>query len=301
MATRPSAPTPRPARPELQVWQTTRFEIALTQPRVMGIVNLTPDSFSDGGLFHAPERAIEHAHLLLEQGADLLDLGAESTRPGSTPVGDEEEWRRLRPVLEEVLRWGVPISVDTFRAATMRRALDLGVDIVNDIWALRQPGAEQAVLDSGAGVCLMHMHGEPTTMQVSPMAGDAVPQVVNFLRQRHAQLCGQGMAAARITVDPGIGFGKTVPQNFSLLARQAELGAIAPVLAGWSRKSSIGAVTGLPVHDRMVPSVVAAVLAVERGAAIVRVHDVAETVAALAVWRETCAMQPQGASVDDMA
>jgi dihydropteroate synthase len=147
----------------------------------------------------------------------------------------------------------------------------------------------------------MHMHGEPTTMQVSPMAGDAVPEVVKFLRQRHARLCGQGMATARIMVDPGIGFGKTVPQNFSLLARQAEVGSIAPVLAGWSRKSSIGAVTGLPVHDRMVPSVVAAVLAVERGAAVVRVHDVAETVAALAVWRETCAMRPHGASVDDLA
>ena len=283
---RRSAPTHRPAQPELAVWQTTRFEIALTQTRVMGIVNLTPDSFSDGGLFHAPERAIAHARDLLEQGADILDLGAESTRPGAASVGDEQEWRRLQPVLSEVLRWGVPISVDTFRAATMRRALDLGVDIVNDIWALRQPGALQAVLDSRAGVCLMHMHGEPSTMQISPMQGDAVPEVLDFLRQRHAELCALGLSSARITVDPGIGFGKTVQQNFSLLARQHELRAIAPVLAGWSRKSSIGAVTGLPVEERMAPSVVAAVLAAQRGASIVRVHDVAATVAGLAMWRQ---------------
>ena len=286
-------PTHRPARLELQVWQTTRFEIALTQTRVMGIVNLTPDSFSDGGLFHAPERAIAHAQDLLEQGADLLDLGAESTRPGAAPVGDEEEWRRLAPVLAEVLRWNVPISIDTFRAATMRRALDMGVDIINDIWALRQPGAQEAVLASGAGVCLMHMHGEPSTMQISPMDGDAVPQVHAFLRQRQAQLCAQGMARSRITVDPGIGFGKTVAQNFSLLARQSELSDIAPVLAGWSRKSSIGAVTGLPIEARMAPSVVAAVLAAQEGAAIVRVHDVAATVAGLAVWRQTQALRPK--------
>ena len=286
MAMQLLAPILRPVRPELAVWRTTRFDIALTQPRVMGIVNLTPDSFSDGGLFHAPERAIEHARQLLEQGADILDLGAESTRPGAAPVGDDEEWRRLQPVLCEVLRWGVPISIDTFRAATMRRALDLGVDIINDIWALRQPGAEQAVRASRAGVCLMHMHGEPTTMQITPMDGDAVPQVLDFLRQRHDALCRSGVAPERITLDPGIGFGKTVEQNFSLLAHQRELCAVAPVLAGWSRKSSIGAVTGLPVQERMAPSVVAAVLAVERGASIVRVHDVAATVAGLAVWRQ---------------
>jgi dihydropteroate synthase len=289
--TLPSTPIPRPARPdELTVWQTTRFDIDLTRPRVMGIVNLTPDSFSDGGLFSAPERAIEHARRLVQEGADMLDLGAESTRPGADPVGDEEEWRRLQPVLSEVLRWGVPISVDTFRAGTMRRALDLGVDIINDIWALRQPGAEQAVLASRAGVCLMHMHGEPATMQISPMEGDVLAPVYRFLKKRHAQLLALGAASARITVDPGIGFGKTVEQNFSLLASQADLCAIAPVLAGWSRKSSIGAVTGLPVQERMAPSVVAAVLAVERGASIVRVHDVAATVAGLAVWRQTRAL-----------
>ena len=251
----------------------------------MGIVNLTPDSFSDGGLFFSPSMAIAHAQRLLEEGADILDLGAESTRPGATPVGEEEEWRRLQPVLSEVLGWGVPISVDTFRAGTMRRALDLGVDIINDIWALRQPGALQAVAPSRAGVCLMHMHGEPTSMQLSPMEGDAAAQVQDFLCQRHAEVCAHGVASARITIDPGIGFGKTVAQNFSLLAQQKALCAIAPVLAGWSRKSSLGAVTGLGVEDRLVPSVVAAVLAAERGAAIVRVHDVAATVSGLSVWK----------------
>ena len=273
--------------PDLQVWKTTRFDIALTQPRVMGIVNLTPDSFSDGGFFHAPERAIAHARLLVEQGADILDLGAESTRPGATPVGEDEEWRRLQPVLQEVLKWQVPISIDTFRAATMRRALDMGVDIINDIWALRQPGAEAVCLAGDAGVCIMHMHGEPSTMQLSPMAGDAVPQVARFLTERRDHLQKQGMDASRIMLDPGIGFGKTVEQNFSLLARQHEMLALGPVLAGWSRKSSLGAVTGLPVQERLVSSVTAAVLAAERGATVLRVHDVAQTVAGLKVWLAT--------------
>ncbi len=268
----------------MQVWKTTRFDIALTRPRVMGIVNLTPDSFSDGGLFHAPERAIAHARQLLEEGADILDLGAESTRPGAPAVGEPEEWRRLQPVLREVLTWQVPVSVDTFRPDTMRRALELGVDIINDIWALRQPGAEAACLSSGAGVCLMHMHGEPATMQLSPMAGDAVPLVSDFLTQRRDHLVARGMSPERIVLDPGIGFGKTVAQNFSLLANQRELSALGPLLAGWSRKSALGAVTGLDVSQRLVPSVTAAVLAADRGARILRVHDVAATRAGLAVW-----------------
>jgi len=251
----------------------------------MGIVNLTPDSFSDGGLFHDPARAIAHARRLLDEGADILDLGAESTRPGATAVGDDEEWDRLQPVLREVLTWQVPISVDTFRATTMRKALDLGADIINDIWALRQPGAQAVCLSSGAGVCLMHMHGEPASMQIHPMEGDAVPEVKHFLTQRRAELMAQGMAAQRIMIDPGIGFGKTVAQNFSLLSRQAELTSLGPLLAGWSRKSSLGAVTGLEVSHRLVPSVTAAVLAAERGASVLRVHDVADTLAGLAVWQ----------------
>lgn len=277
-------PIPAPVPPDLQLWKTSRFDIALTQPRVMGIVNLTPDSFSDGGLFHDPAQAIAHANQLLQEGADILDLGAESTRPGAPAVGDSEEWRRLEPVLREVLTWQVPISVDTFRPDTMRRALDLGVDIINDIWALRQPGAEAACLSSGAGVCLMHMHGEPATMQLAPMEGDAVCQVSDFLAHRRDHLVAQGMAAERIVLDPGIGFGKTVAQNFSLLAHQLELAALGPLLAGWSRKSALGAVTGLDVSQRLVPSVTAAVLAAERGARILRVHDVAATRAGLAVW-----------------
>ena len=284
---RRSIPTPPPAPPEVLLWKTTRFDIALDRPQVMGIVNLTPDSFSDGGLFHAPAKALDHARQLVEQGADILDLGAESTRPGATPVGEDEEWRRLQPVLQEVLKWQVPISIDTFRAATMRRALDMGVDIINDIWALRQPGAEAVCLAGDAGVCIMHMHGEPSTMQLSPMAGDAVPQVARFLTERRDHLQKQGMDASRIMLDPGIGFGKTVEQNFSLLARQQELSAFGPVLAGWSRKSALGAVTGFNAEQRQVPSVLAAVMAVERGAAIVRVHDVAATQAGLAVWRHT--------------
>jgi dihydropteroate synthase len=201
-------------------------------------------------------------------------------------LSDDEEWRRLAPVLTELIRWQVPLSVDTYRAITMRRALDLGVDIINDIWALRQPGALASVQASRCGVCVMHMHGEPQTMQREPMSGDAVKQVLNFLRERLQVLQAAGIAEARICLDPGIGFGKTVEQNFALLREQSQLMALGyPLLAAWSRKSSLGAVTGLAVQDRLVPSVAAAVLAVERGARIVRVHDVAATVAALQVWR----------------
>ena len=268
-------------------WQTTRFELDLTQPLVMGIVNLTPDSFSDAGAHAQTATALAHAQRLLQEGAGILDVGGESTRPGAQPITAEQEWQRIAPFLQEALRWQVPISVDTYHAPTMQRALDMGVDIINDIWALRQAGAEDVCLASQAGVCIMHMHGEPATMQVSPMDGDAVPQVALFLTERRDHLLALGMSAPRIMLDPGIGFGKTVEQNFSLLQRQRELLAIGPVLAGWSRKSSLGAVTGLPVDQRMVPSVTAAVLAAERGASVLRVHDVAATVAALSVWRAT--------------
>jgi dihydropteroate synthase len=257
----------------------------------MGIVNLTPDSFSDGGLFHAPKRAIEQAQRLLEEGADLLDLGAESTRPGAMPITDDQEWQRLQPVLQELLTWNVPISVDTYRAQTMRRALEMGVDIINDIWALRQPQAQEVCVTSQAGLCIMHMHGEPTTMQSNPMAGDAVASVSDFLKSRRDDLLQQGVHPQRIMLDPGIGFGKTVEQNFSLLARQAECCRWGPVLVGWSRKSSLGAVTGLPVQERLLPSVVAAVLAAERGASVLRVHDVAATRAGLKVWLEACKLE----------
>jgi dihydropteroate synthase len=267
-------------------WQTARYAIDLSHPRVMGIVNVTPDSFSDGGRYGSTPSALAHCEQLLVQGAHILDLGGESSRPGTPPVPLEEELARVLPVLREAVNLGVPVSVDTYKPEVMQQALDLGADIVNDIWALRQPGALQAVAAHAAcGVCLMHMHGEPQTMQRSPLEGDAVPRVLSFLEQQTAALRGLGVDSTRIVWDAGIGFGKTVEQNFALLARQNELLAAGyPLLAGWSRKSSLGTVTGLPVNDRVAASVAAAVLAVERGARIVRVHDVKETVAALKVW-----------------
>ncbi len=276
------------------LWRTTRFAIDLSRPQVMGIVNLTPDSFSDGGAHADAASGIRHCEQLVREGADILDLGAESTRPGSPPVPLAEERARLLPVLREAVTLGVPVSVDTYKPEVMREALDLGADIVNDIWALRQPGALEAVAaHPSCGVCLMHMHGEPVTMQVAPMDGDAVPPVLAFLRAVTQPLRVRGVGPQRIAWDPGIGFGKTPAQNFSLLARQGELLVEGyPLLVGWSRKSSLGAATGLPVEERRVPSVAAAVLAVERGARIVRVHDVRETVAGLRVWQAMRAQAP---------
>ena len=267
-------------------WQIARFLLDLDQPRVMGIVNVTPDSFSDGGRFVSTRTALEHCEQLIGEGADILDIGGESSRPGTPPVSLDEERARVMPVLREAVRFGVPLSVDTYKPEIMQEALDLGADIINDIWALQRPGALGVVANHpSCGVCLMHMHGEPQTMQRSPMAGDAVPQVRDFLRQRSEALRQRGVSVTRIAWDPGIGFGKTVEQNFALLARQRELLHEGyPLLAGWSRKSSLGSVTGAPVNERLVPSVAAALLAVDRGACIVRVHDVRETVAALKVW-----------------
>ncbi len=269
------------------IWQTSRFAIDLRRPQVMGIVNVTPDSFSDGGQHASPADAMRHCDVLLKQGADLLDIGGESTRPGSQPMLLADELARVLPVVLHALTLGVPVSVDTSKPQVMRAVLDAGADIINDVWALRQPGAAAAVAAHPAcGVCLMHMHREPQTMQVSPMEGDVPAQVFHFLKQRASDLRALGIGANRIVVDPGIGFGKTVDQNFSLLARQHELLATGlPVLAGWSRKSPLGAITGLSVNERLVPSVVAAMFSVERGARVVRVHDVAETVQALAVWQ----------------
>ena len=280
------------------IWQTSRFQIDLSQARVMGIVNVTPDSFSDGGKYFsesgAQRAAFVHCEQLIKDGADMLDIGGESTRPGAPPVPLEEELARVLPVVRHAATLGVPVSVDTYKPQVMAAVLDLGADIVNDIWALRQPGAAAIVAAHPAcGVCLMHMHREPQTMQAAPMDGDVVPQVLLFLEQVAKDLQALGVAASRIVLDPGIGFGKTVAQNFALLARQRELlTAGYPLLAGWSRKSSLAAVCSsaldngapLDILDRMVPSVTAAVLAVDRGARIVRVHDVRETVQALKVW-----------------
>ena len=261
----------------------------LTRPRVMGIVNVTPDSFSDGGAHATATSAVSHCELLVRQGADILDIGGESTRPGAMPLSLADERQRVMPVLREALTLGVPVSVDTCKPAMMREVLDAGADIINDIQALSQGDALQVVATHPrCGVVLMHMHGEPQTMQSVPMAGSALEAVLAFLKQRTALLLGLGVEKSRIVWDAGTGFGKTVAQNFEMLAATPALLACGyPVLAGWSRKSSLGAVTGLDIGERMVPSVAAALLAVERGARIVRVHDVRETVAALQVWNAT--------------
>jgi len=276
-------------------WQTSRFVIDLARVQVMGIVNVTPDSFSDGGQHGDTQAALRHCERLLDEGADILDIGGESTRPGSPPVPLDEELARVLPVVREAVKLGVPLSVDTYKAQVMQAALDAGADIINDIHALRQPDAAHVVAGHArCGVCVMHMHRDPQTMQTAPMEGDALPQVVAFLAQAAQNLQTLGVAQNRIVLDAGIGFGKTVEHNFALLARQRELLALGyPLLAGWSRKSSLGAVTGLAVEERLPASVAAAVLAAERGASIVRVHDVRATCAALAVWR---AMRAQEAS-----
>lgn len=269
-------------------WQTSRFQIDLRRPQIMGIVNVTPDSFSDGGAWCDPRAALAHAEQLLQDGADILDIGGESTRPGSPAVPLQEELRRVLPVLKEAVKLRVPVSVDTYKPEVMRAALDLGADIINDIWALRQPGARAVVAaHPRCGICLMHMHADPQTMHVSQMAGhDVVAQVLQFLENEAQQLLALGVAQPRIMFDAGIGFGKTVAQNFELLRRHAELGGTGyPLLTGWSRKSSLGKVTGREVGERMPASIAAAVLAAERGAAVLRVHDVRETADALAVLR----------------
>jgi len=280
------------------IWQTARFQIDLSRPLVMGIVNVTPDSFSDGGKYYSSGEnfsgVLAHCEQLIREGADLLDIGSESTRPGASPVPLEQELARVLPVVRHAVKLGVPVSVDTYKPEVMRAVLDLGADIINDIWALRQSGAMQVVAEHpSCGVCLMHMHREPQTMQTAPMQGDVVPQIVHFLEHAAQRLQTSGVDKARIVLDTGVGFGKTVAQNFALLARQHEfLVAGYPLLAAWSRKSSLAAVCSsaeaqaepLDMTMRMIPSVAAALLAVERGARIVRVHDVRETVQALKVW-----------------
>lgn len=268
-------------------WQTSNHRIDLSWPRVMGIVNTTPDSFSDGGQFADANAALDHCKRLIDEGADILDIGGESSRPGAAPVSLEQERRRVLPVLEAALALGRPVSIDTTKPELMAQALALGVDIINDINALNAPGAIDAVAaHRRCGVCLMHMQGDPQTMQARATYADVVSQVLEVLAARVETLRGRGIAADRIVLDPGIGFGKTVEHNFELLRRQRELLDLGhPLLAGWSRKSSIGAVTGREAGDRVAGSVAAALAAVLNGASIVRVHDVAATVDALKVWR----------------
>ena len=269
------------------LWKTTRFYIDLATPKVMGIVNVTPDSFSDGSQHANLTSALKHCELLLKQGAHILDIGGESTRPGAQPVSVEEELQRVVPVVKEAVRFNVPISVDTYKPQVMQAALDAGSDIINDIWALRQKGALDVVsTHTGCGVCLMHMHAQPQHMQMHPMEGLAIPAVIAFLQERAQALMESGVSKERIALDPGVGFGKTVAQNFELLAHQKQLSSLGyPLLVGWSRKSSLGAVTGCDLGERLVPSVAAALLAVERGAQMVRVHDVEATVQALTIWQ----------------
>ncbi|MGE5466607.1 MAG: dihydropteroate synthase [Ignavibacteria bacterium] len=267
-----------------------RFRLDLRRPLLMGIVNLTPDSFSGDGVGHSVAAAVAHAQAQLEAGADILDLGAESSRPGAPPVTAEDEMARLLPVLRALRDVPVPLSVDTAKAEVMTAALAEGASMINDILALQAPGALEAVAARDAAVCLMHMQGEPRTMQANPSYGDVVAEVKDFLARRAAACTAAGIDASRIVLDPGFGFGKTLAHNLALLNRLGELHELGfPVLAGLSRKSMLGAITGRPVDDRVHASVAAAVLAAERGASIIRVHDVAATHAALAVLQALAA------------
>ncbi len=267
-------------------WTTTRFQIDLAQPKVMGIVNVTPDSFSDGGQHHSARQALAHCEVLLKEGADILDIGGESSRPGAPQLSVDEEWSRLTEVLQGAVSLGCAVSVDTCKAEVMQRALDLGVDIINDIQALVAPGSQAAVAaHPSCGICLMHMRGDPATMQARPQYGDVVEEVKAFLNERVATLTSLGVDSERMVLDPGIGFGKTPEHNLALLKDQAQLLALGlPLLVGWSRKSTLGLLIGKPVTDRLAASVAAALAGVSLGARVVRVHDVAATVDALKVW-----------------
>jgi dihydropteroate synthase len=265
-----------------------KFELSLDRPLIMGIVNLTPDSFSGDGLASSSERAIAHARAQIAAGADLLDLGAESSRPGAIPTSLEDELRRLLPVLEALSDCGLPISVDTYKPEVMRAALAAGASMINDIYALRMPGALEVVAGSDCAVCLMHMQGEPLTMQQQPEYANVVAEVGAFLHERVAAAEAAGVARERLVLDPGFGFGKALEHNLALLRHLPETSVDGlPVLAGLSRKSMLGAITGRPVNDRLAGSLAAAVMALEGGARILRVHDVAATRDALAVWSAT--------------
>lgn len=282
-------------------WHTSRYVLELSRPLLMGIVNVTPDSFSDAGQHHQAVEAMRHCDRLVEEGAHILDIGGESSRPGACSVSADEEWRRIEPALRHAVGLGVAVSVDTCKSEVMSRALDAGADIINDIWALRQPAALDVVARHGrCGVCLMHMQGEPRTMQDAPHYVDVVAEVLDFWREQLKRLGDAGVQASRCVVDPGIGFGKRVEDNVVLLAAQERLLDIRrPLLVGWSRKSTLGALTGRPVHERGSASVSAALLAAQRGARVLRVHDVRATADALALWRAVSPVtQDEGQGAD---
>jgi dihydropteroate synthase len=248
----------------------------------MGVVNVTPDSFSDGGRFLEPAGAVAHARRLAEEGVDILDIGGESTRPGAAPVSEEEELRRVIPVLEKIP--DLCVSVDTRRARVMSAALQAGASMINDVDALSAPGALDAVAGSDCAVCLMHKKGEPATMQRDPHYADVVREVKSFLERRIDAASAAGIAAERIVVDPGFGFGKTAAHNLTLLKHLSELSPF-PIVVGLSRKSTLGKITGRPVDERLAASLAMALLALQRGANILRVHDVKETKDLIAVWQ----------------
>jgi dihydropteroate synthase len=257
------------------------------RPLVMGVLNVTPDSFSDGGLHATLDLAITHAENMIAEGADIIDIGGESTRPGSPAVPEEEELRRVMPVIYALRDCGKPISLDTRRPMVMRAAIDAGIDMINDIEGFRSAGALSAVSDSDSALCIMHMQGDPQTMQQEPRYTDVVAEVSAFLEERIAAAKVAGIAANRLCIDPGFGFGKTLAHNLALLAQigKIQTDLQMPLLAGLSRKSMIGQITGKPLEQRMVGSVAAALLAAINGARILRVHDVAETVDALKIWQ----------------
>ncbi|QWE09537.1 dihydropteroate synthase [Polynucleobacter ibericus] len=270
-------------------WCCGRFLFDFTKrqrPIVMGILNATPDSFSDGGKFRSPKDAIAQAEHMIAQGVDLIDIGGESTRPGAEPVELQEELDRVLPVIEALKGCGVPLSIDTYKAETMRQALHAGVDCVNDIWALRQDGAMNAVLESNnCGVVLMHMQRDPLTMQFNPEYQNVIAEVKEFLKARADLLIANGVAKNRIAIDPGFGFGKSLEHNLKMLTNFVDFSSLElPVLAGMSRKSMLGKLTGKDTNDRVPASIAAAIMAADRGARIVRVHDVGETVDALKLW-----------------
>jgi dihydropteroate synthase len=276
-------------------WRCGRFLFDFSKrqrPLVMGIMNVTPDSFSDGGKFRTVGDTITQAELMIDHGVDIIDIGGESTRPGAEPVSLQEELDRVLPVIDALKDCGVALSIDTYKAETMRQALRAGVDCVNDIWALRQKGAVEAVLEhdkeaSGkqCGLVLMHMQRDPQTMQFDPEYQDIVAEVIAFLQERAILLEDQGITANRIAIDPGFGFGKSLEHNLKMLAHFDQFSHLGyPVLAGISRKSMLGKLTGRDTHERVAPSIAAAIMAADRGARIIRVHDVQETVDSLKLW-----------------
>jgi len=270
-------------------WRCGRFLFDFAQrqyPIVMGILNATPDSFSDGGMFRTPQDALAQAERMITSGVDLIDIGGESTRPGAEPVALQEELDRVLPVIEALKHCGVALSIDTYKAETMRQALHAGVDCVNDIWALRQEGAVNAVLESSnCGIVLMHMQRDPLTMQFDPEYQDVIAEVSTFLNERAQVLIKAGVVANRIAIDPGFGFGKSLEHNLNMLKNFADFSKVGfPILAGISRKSMLGKLTGKNTNERIAPSVAAAIMATDRGARIVRVHDVPETVDAFKLW-----------------